>query len=1500
LIESKNPTEIRIAGYELLTACVKHGSSTDLERKEYFDTLTTRFDPDDFHLQLAAIVELAKHGKDLSGFHYDAIPLLTKWLRLAWDAVEEARIRSKQAPSKAGQVKAPLGEETNLHQLFNFIVDVIKFSSIVSTEDETGQLIDGAIYVALHARYPDEIRDSVRVLDHIVIYSTIPSEKLRECIKVLCSIHCIIPEARKDAWHTVRNLCRSHNGNTTVIILLDILRHSSGSVTQGSASSIREIRGSLLILEKVISKAISKGEGSGFPTVPFALLMDALTAVLAIDHAKVESEVLHLILSLFNSDEDKSKVDLLEEDWTTMFEIAAKCSLRASETSDGRPIHGRPRALSPAPSEASGESAANIATTIAQTLFRLIVRIEKLMNTPRANDFLQKESCIAFFSRVHAHLPESCTELVIDYYAEYRLCYPSDPEWHQNVNFLLDAFFSNRSRSTEVRLKALKAVTDVYEMIELMGEYEDPDCLYKFVSGILESLPEEREVTVLHHVVSFGVAVADTAEPIIFEYIVKQLHQSISSDQLHSPISPPGSRIGIMGSSQSPDTSEARVLQATPASIVCRGIVQIFMRSMDSSSTKALRVFDEILWIAKSNSCDTDARLSALKMLFRLRADWANRIFLSPFTESEGLASSIYRTQASLSRKQAADEATQNRMTRGDESGSIRPTRNASSVQLHTISGAASLRNVNSISRTIQRHQLWMHPDPEALPELASGKASTLLVSVIDDSGHGDASISKDRKALKLSAWLETVMALIQQGCDWEVYSYILVYLPSQLTNQALFRGAIPQIKQLRNVICQQIKNNSFHEPPASSGLRKADVAICLFQTLNMVMSYHQHFQRNEEDEIVKTFVQGMNEWDKAAKCCIHALSICCHELPNSTRSVLVSILRRMSQIITQSHVAVHILEFLACLARLPGLYSNFGEDQYRTVFGICFRYLQYAREKTQDSRSASRISNPTSRPVSAQLESPKGLAHMSAADSNLVPNASDDLPQYVYALAYHVIIFWFLSLRLTERGNQVSWIMKNLVWTDDMGKQVVDEQAHVTINFMRRTAYADVDESASDPNFTEDRFGEILKRRWIVGDSIVTVEQAIRGGWAQVTKRQPSGTSHYMVCEKFDRPPAHQVIKSPDALRELGDADPNVVQPSHLLVQLAAPMPLTDEALRPIPLPSDAKMKRVISVFDRIPTVDCHKVGVIYVGENQTQETEILANVMGSSDYTDFLSELGTLTKLKGATFNTQGLDRQYNTDGEYTFCWRDRVTEIVFHVTTLMPTNLEHDPQCSNKKRHIGNDFVNIIFNNSGNPFRFDTFPSEFNYVNIVITPESRASFVATRLRSGSHADSAFYKVRVMSKQGFPEISPAAEMKIVSLKALPGFIRLLALNASVFSLVWYNRAGGEHISSWRSRLREIVRLRDMYASKHAGHNPPVSPASIGQGNGMGSPDSGSRNVRDSLNSLRRSSAATFLTNNSEMNDRSSKALSMADTEVGTVSLEESMVESLDFSKWA
>lgn len=1487
LIEPTKPVEARIVGFELLTACVQHGEPTDLERLEYFKTLTAPANPEDFHLQLAAVVELAKHGKDLSGFHYYTIPLLTRWLRDAFSVTSAAR---KQA-GKANRVlkgKAPLGEETNFALLFAFIIDVIKFSFNVSSEETTGNLIDVVLFICTHTPLSTDLKACISVIDAIVTYGEVPGDKLLECVKVLCSIHCLVEDVQTEAWRTISNLCKSHNGQTMVRILLDILRDPR-SETANEKQSIREVRGALSVLEKLFAQ---NGK-DGYPLVPFALLMEGLSKVLVVNHPKVETDILRLILSLLSDEADGINENVMEEDWSTMFEVISKCARHASDTPDGRVITARSQTSHTMTNNGlvkEDPPEQTVVTGIAQILYNIIVRIEELLVRSSPGELFQRADCIKFFVDVHAHLPESCAKLVIDYYMEYRYCYPSDSEWKQNILVILQDFFKDRSQPTHIRLHALKAVTDVFEVVDMVDDHEDGEVIREFVITIFDDIKDEKDILVLQEVITFSVLATESADESLFNYVIQAIRESVMDDRMQSPVgSPSSSRQGLMNRTWSISSTVPHVSQ-TPTNVVTKGLIQIFINQMDKSAFKAARVFSELIWVAKSYSCEIDARISAMKLLFRLRADWANRIYLTPFTESDGLASALYRTPASLARKQAADEAShQTRPHRTDDSNPSRVSRSMS------FGGGQRTpqRSSSGVQRTLQRnHQMWMLPDPDALPGLTSDKASTILVSFVEAE---DPSGASNLTALDISTYLETVISLLENGCDWEVYSFILVHLPSQLTNQALFRGAISQIQFLRAVLCDEIKLNTFHEPPASSGLRKADVVICLFQMLTMVMSYHHHFKKHEEDEIVRTFLQGVGAWDRAAKSCIHALSICCHELPVSMSKALVTILQKMSQIITQSHVAVHILEFLACLARMPNLYVNFREDEYRTVFAICFRYLQYVRD--QAGKDANRQVYQQ-RNSGASTESSRGIVD-STAESNLQPNASDDLPQYVYALAYHVITFWFLALKLPDRAGQVSWIAKNLVSTDSAGKEKIDEQAQVTLDFMQRVAYADIDESVSDTDFGSDHLGEVLKKRWIIGNSVVTIEQATSSGWAQITKRQPSGTSCYIIRERFARPPPHQSQFLDDGTRDPRHSDVNIVLPSHLLLQLSASIPQSAEILRPIPLPDDDAIRRAVASLDRNFTVDGHKVGVIYIGENQTNEVEILSNVMGSSDYTDFLTRLGTLTRLKGAKFNTQGLDREYDSDGEYAFCWRDRVTEIVFHVTTQMPTNLEHDPQCINKKRHIGNDFVNIIFNNSGLPFRFDTFPSDFNYVNIVITPESRESFVATRLRTGPNSQDAFYKVQVMSKPGFPEISPAAETKIMSLKSLPGFIRLQALNASVFSLVWYNREGGEHVSSWRNRLREINRLREKYGPTTS-HLQSTSTQASPPGTASSGPDT--RNMaatRESMHSLRRASVATFLTNNSEQNSHRASVLSTGDTEVGGA-CEESIVDSLDFSKWA
>ncbi|KAK8002021.1 GTPase activating protein [Apiospora marii] len=1471
LIDPSNASSTRSAVWALLTACVKHPASTDLERKEYFQTITAPASPDDFHLQLAALVDLTKRGRSLSGFEYDIFPIVTNWLGTKFTSVRAARKQASRFKGKA----AAVGEDKDFADIFALTTDLIKFNSGVLDKNATQCLLDTLVNICMTTGNTDDLRACIGVMDAIVTFGAIPDDKLKDFVQVLCSIHSMVPMLQKGAWHTLSMLCRSHNGHAVVRLLLGALSDLPLDQEKGGPDKqkivIREVRGSLSVLNKLVSKSSEKG----YPAVPFTTLLDGLSAVLKVTSAwKVQLDIVRLANTLLGTPQTKVNPMVVDEDWVSLLDIVATCLEGVSKTVPGLK---EPITFSSTDSMVPSDTA-----VVSDEVARLISRIEQLI-TEQSGPLLQRQDCILFLARIHVVLPDSAAILVLNYFKEFRCCFPSDTQWESNLRLVLDALFANRHRSSQLRVMAVQAITEVYEMIELIHDQLDQDLVPNLMKSLLAGVTDEIDIEVLQEIVSFTTAIASNADYPLFDHIIEKL-QTV----LQSPPHPSSTTAGANQTPAPPSSPDLNRTSQSLSDVVVRGYIWIFLQTMHTDVAKTQRLFDILVSVAKSNSAEIDARLSAMKLLFRLRADWANRIFVTEHTDTAHVAAILYRTEASLARKMAEEAAHLTRTSRSEAGGLGRTSRGRSFNQGQSdkpLSSLASIRSGNSAKAAATKYQQsWSASDTDVLPEQTSRIASSVVYSYAPESEPDGNSADIRNAVLPMGDWLATVVALLQQFCDWEIYSFILVYLPSQLSNHSIFKSAVPQIQELRRLLCEQIKTTGFLEPHTSTGLRRSDVATCLFHTLTMILSYHKHFSKTEEDEIVGTFTRGIGHWDRSTKVCLHALSICCYELPMSTSKALVTILQKMSQIVTQSSNAIHILEFLACLARLPSLYSNFRQDEYRIVFGICFRYLQYVREKKASQRMST-ASDPSAQGLSS-----------ATGDSLLHPNASDDLPQYVYALAYHVITFWFLALKLPDRAKEVSFISKNL-FTDHDGNQVSEEQAQITIDFMQRAAYADVDESMPDPHFTAERFGEILKRRWLIGNSIVTIEQATGAGYAQITKRQPSGTSSYMIHESFKAPPSHQERIANDIKGDGTQAQGNTVLPSHLLVHLFSTLPLPDQA-RPIPLPQDETVDRAMRTFDRSPTVDGHKVGVIYIGEGQTKETEILANVSGSSEYLEFLNGLGTLTRLKDATNNMQGLDRQYDTDGEYTFCWRDRVSEVVFHVTTQMPTNLEHDPQCTLKKRHIGNDFVNIIFNDSG-------LPLQFNYVNIVITPESRASFVATRQRTPIDVKESFYQVQVMSKPGFPEVSPAADMKIVSLRALPDFIRLLALNASVFSMVWSSRDIGEFVSPWRNRLREIARLRERFGPKYGmAPSPPGTSLGVTPNSGAGQLDANraAATVRDSFSSLRRSSVATFFSTNSEQNSHSHRSSMLSTTPTENTEINhctDSLVETVDFSKW-
>uniref|UniRef100_A0A674JDS7 Tuberin n=1 Tax=Terrapene triunguis TaxID=2587831 RepID=A0A674JDS7_9SAUR len=194
--------------------------------------------------------------------------------------------------------------------------------------------------------------------------------------------------------------------------------------------------------------------------------------------------------------------------------------------------------------------------------------------------------------------------------------------------------------------------------------------------------------------------------------------------------------------------------------------------------------------------------------------------------------------------------------------------------------------------------------------------------------------------------------------------------------------------------------------------------------------------------------------------------------------------------------------------------------------------------------------------------------------------------------------------------------------------------------------------------------------------------------------------------------------------------------------------------------------------------------------------EIAILSNEHGSYRYTEFLTGLGKLIELKDCQpdkIYLGGLD-VCGEDGQFTYCWHDDIMQAIFHIATLMPTK-DLDKYRCDKKRHLGNDFVSIVYNDSGEDFKLGTIKGQFNFVHVIITPlDYDCNLVTLQCRK--------------DMEGLVDTSVA---KIVSDKNLPFVARQMALHANMASQVHHSRSNptDTYPSKWIARLRHIKRLR-------------------------------------------------------------------------------------------
>lgn len=252
-----------------------------------------------------------------------------------------------------------------------------------------------------------------------------------------------------------------------------------------------------------------------------------------------------------------------------------------------------------------------------------------------------------------------------------------------------------------------------------------------------------------------------------------------------------------------------------------------------------------------------------------------------------------------------------------------------------------------------------------------------------------------------------------------------------------------------------------------------------------------------------------------------------------------------------------------------------------------------------------------------------------------------------------------------------------------------------------------------------------------------------------------------------------------------------------------------------------DTTLRRFLSTLDRIPVIDTHKVGIMYVAPRQTSELEILGNTHGSPAYTRFLEGLGRLINLRGQVdVYAGGLDP--DEDGEYAYAWWDDMGQILYHTATMMPSHPDRDPMFNYKKRHIGNDYVRIVWNDSGKPYRFDTLTTQFQFVNLVIEPHSRGAIAAF---SNNQHENEYFRVTIQRAPGMTEFTPLGNFKLISAENLPLLIRQLSLLAdwfvSVFAQTQMDTVRVEVKTNWSARLEAIRRFKSQLPQQPEAESP-------------------------------------------------------------------------------
>ncbi|KXN86681.1 hypothetical protein AN958_09765 [Leucoagaricus sp. SymC.cos] len=610
---------------------------------------------------------------------------------------------------------------------------------------------------------------------------------------------------------------------------------------------------------------------------------------------------------------------------------------------------------------------------------------------------------------------------------------PTSPEWLLNWENLLGNTTAVSSRRPMTKCAVLEVFAVVYDSVKEMPAYRRPlaDLVFKFCkSWVGKPEAESEEGDSLWKILGDEIVLRAT------EAGLKKEEDAGGIDELINLLKTVASE---------PSTEEVEDMADAQSALSVNAFSQLAFTPHvleDHLHQLALRLY-HVLLVVLTQGQSARGKLTVLQFLMRLRADRDHGIFFISRTYDKDnqialLSGLINRSSlpplekniedsdedyvdSRKSRPKAVQEREERQSSRG-RGGAV--TKSAGS---RSRSRAPARASPSEVTKKL-RPPLWNYPETVLFTIAEVDTVSEALISYHPEG-------TETHLVLEVSLYLKAIIGILERETSWDVLSYVLCHLPTQLSNKHFWCGPTCRqlIPRLLNVLCTGILKGElgFYVEAWPPGLKPRDAQGLAHHSLSVLVSYRRCFEPNQRHVLVEVFQQGLDGQLSTIKCCLHSLTLSAFELRSSVTRCMPRILEKLSQIMSNPNMSVHILAFLSIVGSLPALYANFTEADYKMVFGVALQYLQ----------------------------------HYNRLNSS--PTMSWALSQYVRIMSYTAVYTWFLALKLPDRPKHMPYITRQLMLANESNKEL-DVPTEVCFDWLARNAYATADPRPATSSFSE------------------------------------------------------------------------------------------------------------------------------------------------------------------------------------------------------------------------------------------------------------------------------------------------------------------------------------------------------------------------------------------------------------------------------------------------